>query len=110
MQKAICESIGPNFVDTRLGNAYIEMGLALAEAGKLDEAIEAFEREMEIRRRIGTTSLVSRDANYAMALMLRGDLDKAVKVLLDCVKIWEASGSPVTVRYRVPLHRSLYRY
>ncbi|KAK4443193.1 tetratricopeptide repeat domain-containing protein [Podospora aff. communis PSN243] len=98
MQRAICDSIGPDFVDTRLGNAYTEMGLALAEAGKLDEAIEAFEREMEIRKRIGTTSLVSRDANYAMALMLRGGLDKAEGVLLDSVKIWEASGSPVTLR------------
>ena len=98
IQKSICDSISPGYVDVRLGNAYTEMGLALAQAGQLDESIAAFEREMEIRKTIGVMSLVSRDANYAMALMLQGDLEKAEKGLLDCVKLWEASGSPVTLR------------
>jgi len=98
MQKSICESIGPDFVDMRLGNAYTEMGIALAQDGQLDEAIESFRREMEIRKRIGVTHLQSRDANYAMALMLRGDLEVAEKVLLDCVKLWESTGSVVTLR------------
>lgn len=102
LQKATCESIGPDFVDTRLGNAYTEMAIALAQDGQLDEAIAAFEKEMEIREKIGETGLVSRDANYAMALMLRGDMDKAESVLLHCLKLWESSGSPVTLRYGFP--------
>ncbi|KAJ6028426.1 tetratricopeptide repeat domain-containing protein [Penicillium herquei] len=98
MQKSICESVGPDYVDMRLGNAYTEMALSLTQAGQLDDAIEFFRREMEIRKRIGVTHLQSRDANYAMTLMLRGDLQVAEKVLLDCVKLWETSGSVVTLR------------
>ncbi|KAL2200742.1 tetratricopeptide repeat domain-containing protein [Corynascus similis CBS 632.67] len=98
MQISVCKSIGPDFVDVRLGNAYTEMAIALAQDGQLDEAIEYFRREMEIRKKVGITHLQSRDANYAMALMLRGELEVAEKVLLDCVKLWEATGSVVTLR------------
>ncbi|KAJ5720963.1 uncharacterized protein N7483_008897 [Penicillium malachiteum] len=98
MQKSICESVDPGFVDMRLGNAYTEMALSLTQAGQLYEAIRFFRREMEIRKRIGITHLQSRDANYAMTLMLRGDLKVAEKVLLDCVKLWESTGSVVTLR------------
>jgi Flp pilus assembly protein TadD len=98
MQKSVCESVGPDYVDVRLGNAYTEMGIALVQDGQLDEAIEFFRREMEIRKKVGITHLQSRDANYAMALMLRGELEVAEKVLLDCVKLWESTGSVVTLR------------
>lgn len=98
MQKSICESVGPGFVDMRLGNAYTEMALALVQDGQLDDAISAFRQEMDIRKKIGVTHLQSRDANYAMALMLRGDLELAEKVLLDCVKLWESTGGLVSLR------------
>ena len=83
----------------RLGNAYTSMGLALTQAGQLDEAIASFRREMEIREAIGIKHLQSRDANYAMALMLRGELNLAEEVLLNCVKLWESTGSVVSLRY-----------
>ncbi|KAK4251422.1 hypothetical protein C7999DRAFT_37745 [Corynascus novoguineensis] len=98
MQISVCESISPDFVDVRLGNAYTEMAIALAQDGQLDEAIEFFRREIEIRKKVGITHLQSRDANYSMALMLRGELEDAEKVLLDCVKLWESTGSVVTLR------------
>ncbi|KAJ5717662.1 hypothetical protein N7488_003308 [Penicillium malachiteum] len=98
MQRSICESVNPDFVDMRLGNAYTEMALSLTQAGQLDEAIESFRREIYIRKRIGVTHLQPRDANYAMTLMLRGDLEVAEKVLLEFVKLWESTGSVVTLR------------
>ncbi|KAJ5920926.1 hypothetical protein N7466_009252 [Penicillium verhagenii] len=98
MQQSLCNSIGSDFVDMRLGTAYTEMGLALTQAGQLDEAIDSFKQEMKIRKKLGVTHLQSRDANYAMALMLRGDIEVAEIVLLDCVKLWESRGSPVTLR------------
>jgi tetratricopeptide (TPR) repeat protein len=98
-QKAICESISPDFVDVRLGNAYTEMALTLTQSGDLDKAIEYYEKEMEIREKIGATNkLQSRDANYAMTLMLKGDLELAERVLLDCVDLWESTGSVITLR------------
>ncbi len=98
MQKSICASVGPDFVDARLGNAYAEMGTSLAQAGQLDEAVEFFKQEMDVRKKIGITHLLSRDANYAMALLLRGDIELAETLMMDCVKLWESTGSVVGLR------------
>lgn len=97
-QRSICASVGPDFVDVRLGLAFAEMGIAHAEDGELDESIQAHRREMDIRKQLGITSLVSRDANYAWALLRRGDVDVAEQVLDHCVEIWESTGSDISLR------------
>ena len=101
-QKATCESIGPDFVDNRLGMAYAEMAMRYTQDGELDEAIEAFRREREIRKKLGITTMVSRDANCAMTLLLRGDLDEAEMLLLESVNLWESTGSVMNLRCVYP--------
>ncbi|KAI1145788.1 hypothetical protein F4825DRAFT_229814 [Nemania diffusa] len=92
LQKRICESIAPGFIDEKLGLAYAELGLCYMLAGKLDEGIEAYKREREIRDAIGINIPLLRDATFASAYMMRGDLDLAEKVLVECVELAEEKG------------------
>jgi hypothetical protein len=98
MQQSICASVGPDFVDMRLCSGYKEMATGLADAGQWVEAIECFEQEMTIRESLGITYFLARDANYAMALIAKGNLELAEKVLLHSKKLWESTGSPVSLR------------
>lgn len=99
LQLAVCRSVGPDFVDLRLALAHIQLAIALAQDGQLDESIAAFNRGREIRRSLGPRQLVSSDASHAMALMLRGapgDLETAEKMVLESIDLWESTGSVVS--------------
>ncbi|KXX76299.1 putative UDP-N-acetylglucosamine--peptide N-acetylglucosaminyltransferase SEC [Madurella mycetomatis] len=91
LQKSICESIAPDYIDERLGLAYAEIGIAYTQEGRLDEAIEAYTRGREIRRKLGNTSLLSRDANLAIAYMDRGDLSLAEEILIESLGLNEST-------------------
>ncbi|KAI0858271.1 hypothetical protein F4860DRAFT_486771 [Xylaria cubensis] len=91
LQKSICESIAPDFVDERLGLAYAEIGISYTQDGRLDEAIEAYTHGREIRRKLGNTALLSRDANLAIAYMDRGDLLFAEEILVESLGMAEST-------------------
>ncbi len=98
MQSSICESVSPGFVDTRLGIAFTEMAIAYTQHGQLDEAVNTYRREIDIRKKLGIMFLTSRDASYAWTLMLRGELELAEKVLLDDINLWESTGKVISLR------------
>ncbi|KAI0100946.1 tetratricopeptide repeat domain-containing protein [Nemania sp. FL0031] len=91
IQKSICESIAPDFVDERLGLAYAEIGISYTQDRRLDDAIEAYTRGREIRRKLGNTALLSRDANLAIAYMDRGDLVLAEEILTEGLGLTEST-------------------
>ncbi|KAI0454274.1 hypothetical protein F5B21DRAFT_524948 [Xylaria acuta] len=93
LQKHICESVAPGFVDEKLGLAYAELGLSCILGGRLDECIEAYEHEKVIRDTLKINIPLSRDATFASALMMRGELDRAEKVLVDSIELAERTGS-----------------
>ncbi|KAI0403726.1 hypothetical protein F4802DRAFT_607964 [Xylaria palmicola] len=93
LQKRICESIAPDFVDEKLGLAYAEIGLSHLLHGQLDECIETYKHERVIRDKLGIQIPLSRDATFAAAYMKRGDLDLAEKVLVDSVELAERTGT-----------------
>lgn len=97
-QSSLCQSIGPDFVDGRLRIACGEMGIAYTATGQYDLAIQMFRRESEIRRQIGITYVVGGDANHALALMLKGDLEDADRLLIDRVELWKSTGSVMSLR------------
>ncbi|KAJ8133200.1 hypothetical protein O1611_g417 [Lasiodiplodia mahajangana] len=90
IQKSICESIAPDFVDERLGLAYAELGISYTQDGLLDDAIEAYTLGREIRQKLGNTKLLSRDANLAIAYMERGDLLFAEDILMESLGLAES--------------------
>lgn len=93
LQKRICESIAPDFVDVKLGLAYAELGLSRLLIGQLDESIEAYKQERVIRDKVGIQIPLSRDATFAAAYMMRGHLELAEKILVESVELAERTGT-----------------
>ncbi|KAJ8130476.1 hypothetical protein O1611_g3151 [Lasiodiplodia mahajangana] len=100
LQKRICESISPNYIDEKLCLAYCELGLSHLLGGRIDESIAAHEHERKIRERLGPNNFLNntplgRAATTASAYMLRGspeDLDMAEQVLVEQLDIAERTG------------------
>ena len=92
LQKAICESIYPDFVDQRLALAYAELGDLRANQGQIEDCLAVFERERQIRDRIGVNIPLARDADRAWAYIAHGDLDSADKLLTPIVEQGSATG------------------
>ncbi|KFY21683.1 hypothetical protein V493_07207 [Pseudogymnoascus sp. VKM F-4281 (FW-2241)] len=91
LQKSICESIAPDFVDARLGLAYAELGVGLIDVERLDEAVEAFRQERVILERLGIRIPLSRDANLAIARMMRRELVLAERLLVEHLELSEVT-------------------
>ncbi|KAI0447529.1 hypothetical protein F4803DRAFT_573382 [Xylaria telfairii] len=101
LQRGICDSIGPDYIDEKLCLAYCELGSSHLLVGRLDESIKAQEQERDIRKRLGPGSMLNniplaRVASAASAYMMRGlpgDLDRAEEVLLEQIEIAERTGT-----------------
>ncbi|KAI1121517.1 P-loop containing nucleoside triphosphate hydrolase protein [Nemania abortiva] len=101
LQKRICESISPDYIDEKLCLAYCELGLSHLLGGRLNESIEAHEHETAIRKRLGPNNFLNniplgRAATAASAYMLRAlpeDLDEAERVLVEQLEIAERTGT-----------------
>lgn len=95
---AVADASGPH---GRAGGWNV-IGLANAARGRLDEAIEAFERELEAESRLGMeTFLINTRGNLAEANFAAGRRRHAARHQLACLDLARANDAPIQIGYSI---------
>ncbi|MHA1222086.1 MAG: tetratricopeptide repeat protein [Candidatus Heimdallarchaeaceae archaeon] len=93
----LCKEINdPNF----LGKAYFALGWVTRYQGKIDEAIDNFQKSLALREKIGYIYDIAHSLfNIGFALRYKGQVDDAEEKFIKCLKLREKIGNQQDINW-----------